>query len=83
MLDTLGVYVTVGQKKVMLRHSKVCEGKCSNDECSHRSHPWNHISKKKKATLIAGFKVKEDQEFKNVLQQKLMEAGVERYTHML
>jgi hypothetical protein len=78
--------VLVGKKRIMLSHAKVCDGECTNVKCNHRSHASRRrrtmTTQQKRAALMAGFKPQEDIEFKNVLQQKLQQAGVDRYTHM-
>ena len=83
----VGHAVQVGKRRVMLSHAKVCDGECTNVKCNHRSHASRKrrtmTTQQKKAALMAGFKPQEDIDFKNVLQQKLQQAGVDRYMQML
>ena len=79
--------VQVGKNRVMLPHAKVCDGECTNVKCNHRSHASRKrrtmTTQQIKAALMAGFKPQKDIDFKNVLQQKLQQAVVDRYMQML
>ena len=78
----IGVPVFYGKKRVMLSHPRVCEGECTNTKCTHQSHSSRKCARKlqtEKAKLMAGFKPKDEVQFKQILNKKLQQAGLDRY----
>ncbi len=83
-----GKYHLIGKKRVMLSHTQVCEGKCTARSCTHRSHKprkqtqatttTSTMSARDKQALLAGFKPIDNAQFKQHVQQKMQEAGVDK-----
>ncbi len=75
----------MGAQDVYLPHTRVCSGKCTVDRCSHREHTKGARIRRGKLpfaqreAIIAGFKPKQDAQFKVEWEAKLAEHNIDRY----
>ena len=65
---------------------KICDlfqtRNCTNVKCTHSSHKSRNVKRSvnksdERARVLAGFKPKEDTQFKNILQQKMSNSGMD------
>ena len=67
---------------VVMPHTKLCKRNCTNVKCTHSSHKSRNVKRSvnksdERARVLAGFKPKEDTQFKNILQQKMSNSGMD------